>query len=542
MDRRLSGHSALHEYLAVLRRRKWLVLLAVVLVPAAAVGFSLTQKPKYQATAEVLLSRQNLAASLNNVIDPNLTVSPERLIQTQADIAAVPQVARRVVAAAGIRGLTAAQFLAASSVSAKTGADLLVFKVANREPTLAKRLATLYARAYIDYRQQLDTAGLERARLELSGRISAVEAAGDRKSALYASLVGKEQQLTTMEALQTSNAYLVRPADGASQIQPRPVRNGILGLALGLVLGLGLAFLREALDTRVRSADDIGDRLELPLLARIPTPPRALRSDDKLVMIAEPRSAKAEPFRMLRANLEFVSREQEARTIAVTSALEGEGKSTTAANLAVALARAGEHVVLVDLDLRRPYLDRFFRIQDRPNLIDVVLNRAPLEAALVPIALGGTPSGSRVASDNGPARATGMLEVLTAGPLLRNPGEIAGLSSVANILASLAKRARFVIVDTAPLLSVGDTLAMSDSVDAMLLVARLKMLRKPMLKELSRLLEGAPVEVLGFVVTEAEAEDRYGGYGYYYHYGYGQSRGRRLYGAETPEESDRIRV
>ena len=103
------------------------------------------------------------------------------------------------------------------------------------------------------------------------------------------------------------------------------------------MLGIGLAFAREALDTRLRSASEVAERLPLPLLARIPTPPRKLRSDERLVMVAQPQGPQAEAFRMLRANLDFVNLDRGARTILVTSALEREGKSTTVANLAVVL-------------------------------------------------------------------------------------------------------------------------------------------------------------------------------------------------------------
>jgi Mrp family chromosome partitioning ATPase len=250
-------------------------------------------------------------------------------------------------------------------------------------------------------------------------------------------------------------------------------------------------------------------------------------------MVAEPRSQRAEPFRVLRTNLEYVSIESRPRTIAITSALEGEGKSTTAANLAVALVRAGHDTILVDLDLRRPYLDRFFGMEGRPTLMDVALGRVTLEKALVPFVFGGSKYHAQPANGNGGGsmNTTGRLEVLAAGPAPPNPGEFAGSQTVAGILSALAERAPFVIIDTAPLLGVGDTLSLTRSVDAMVLVTRLNRLRKPMLGELARLLEGAPVDVLGFVVTDAEAEEHYG-LGYY-GYGYGHTRERAAQGEEA---------
>jgi tyrosine-protein kinase len=516
-------HSALRDYLSVLRRRKWIALAAIVLLPAAAFTFSHFQEAKYRASAEVLLSNQNISQQIAGVTAAPGQVSPDRVAQTQANLARVPLVAARTLRAAGVHDRTVREFLRESSVQTQTNSDLLTFTVTDRDPSLASRLATQYARQYTVYRRQLDTGAIQRALTEVNSRISQLGGSGSSTGALYASLIEKQQTLETMLALQTSNAFVVRTASTAGQVQPRPVRDSALGLLLGIVLGLGLAFLREALDTRVRSADDVAQQLGVPLLARVPAPPRELRTEDKLVMLAEPGSVKAEPFRVLRTNLEFVNIEHKAQTIIVTSALEGEGKSTTAANLAVALARAGKHVVLVDLDLRRPYIDRFFGISGSPSLMEVALGLMPLEDALVRIPLSGRPAEDQ--ARNGPG---GLLEVLAAGPMPPNPGEFSGSPIVADILDSLAKRAPFVIIDTAPLVGVGDTLALSNAVHAMVLVTRLNLLRKPVLREVHRLLEAAPVNVLGFVVTDAEVEEQYG-YGYGYHYGYGHQRDRKVY-------------
>src|SRR5207248_1374590 len=145
------------------------------------------------------------------------------------------------------------------------------------------------------------------------------------------------------------------------------------------VLGIGLAFLWEALDTRVRSAEEIDERLKLPLLGRLPEPAKRLRMENRLAMVDEPTSAGAEAFRMLRTNVDFANLERGAKTIMVTSAVEGEGKSTTAANLAVAFARSGKRVVLIDLDLRRPFVDKFFTANGHPGVTQVALGMASLE-------------------------------------------------------------------------------------------------------------------------------------------------------------------
>jgi Mrp family chromosome partitioning ATPase len=541
----MHDRSSLHDYLAVLRRWKWLVLLAGVLVPAVAVVFSLRQTPKYQASAEVLLSRQNLAALVNNVTDQSLTGDPARVAQTQADLAQVPQVASRVLARAGIKHMTPAQFLATSSVSAKSDADLLVFTVRNRHPSLATRLATLYAGAYISYRAELDTAALKRARRGVLDRIAALKASGDRDSALYASLVDKEQQLATMEALQTSNASLVKAAQKAEQVEPRPARNGALGLALGLLLGLGLAFLREALDTHVRTADAVARRLGLPILAQILAPPRSLRSGNRLAMLERPETIYAEPFRILKARLDRINVEHPAKTIMVTSAVEGEGKSTTVTNLAIAAARGGRQVILVDLDFRHPYLRTFFPVAGPEGLTDVALGHISLGEALVPLVLGeedGThsPGGSGMPETgaNGSGQAGGTLRLLPAGTLPPSPGEFIDSAAIENVLVELCRRADLVLIDSAPLLGIGDALTLASKVDALILVTRLNVLSGHMLRELQRALDGCQARPLGIVVTDAKAES---GYGYAYGYGHGHTGERaadeELWAAARERES-----
>ena len=518
--------TTLRDYLNVAKRRKWIILQALVLVPAAAIAFSLTQTKLYEASAEVLLSNQNLAAALTGTPDLARNLQADRVAQTQANLARVPDVARRVIEEAGA-DMTAEEFLALSTASAKQNADLLELRVTHEDPALAQELATAYAHEFSEYRRELDTQAITRARLDLEQTIDRLAADGDTRSELYRSLVQSQQQLRTLEALQTSNAFPVRDAEEAVQVQPKPVRNGILGIALGLVLGLGLAFLWEALDTRVRTSEDIAARLRLPFLARIPEPPKKLQRDDRLVMLAQPTGVHAEPFRMLRTNLDFVRLDREIRSIMVTSSVEQEGKSTTIANLGVALARAGQRVVLVDLDLRRPYLDRFFDLVGVPGVTQVALGTATLEEALAPVAITGAERrrGAMVApfdtlranTRNGRTAELGSLRVLTSGPIPPDPGEFVATQRLESILDELREDADIVLVDAPPVLRVGDAMTLSARVDAIVVVTRIGVVRRHMLQELARLLDAAPAEKLGFVLTDADDEEGYG-----YGYGYGQ--------------------
>jgi Mrp family chromosome partitioning ATPase/capsular polysaccharide biosynthesis protein len=507
---------SLRDYLGVLRRHKWIILICVVLFPLAAVALSLRQQRLYEATAEVLISHQNLAASLGG-LQQDFTEA-DRLAQTQASLARVPEVAKRALAAARVTSLTADELLNDSKVSTQPNADLLDFSVTNRSRTLAERLATAYAQSFSGYQREVDSAAYASARRDVEAQMAQLRAAGAKGSGLYAELVSKRKQLRTLETLQTSSAVLVRSADSAHQVQPRPVRNGILGFVLGLGLGIGLAFLRHALDTRIRSSEEVAERLHLPLLARLPVPPKRLRAKGQLVMLEDPQSGNAEPFRILRTNTEFVNLERKTRTIMVTGAMDREGKSTTVANLAVSFARAGRRVIVADLDLRRPTLHRFFDLETGPGLTDAALGHVSLDQALMPVPGSEDGTGNTAQSANGQGRRLlGSLAVLPAGSVPPDPGEFVGTNALTDLLATLESRAEIVLLDTPPLLHVGDAITLSAKVGGMIVVINLDRIRRPVLAELQRVLASCPAEKLGFVLAGADREEGYGyeSYGYY---------------------------
>jgi Mrp family chromosome partitioning ATPase/capsular polysaccharide biosynthesis protein len=501
------AHSAtLLGYVRLLRRRMWVIFPTAILIQLAVVFFTLQQSKLYEASAEVLLSRQSLAATLTNTQDPLAFQDAERVARTQADLARVPRVAERVISATGI-ARTPSQLLAALSVSPKRDSDLLVFTVSDGDPELASRLASAYARAFTRYRRELDTVAYRAARRGLEDRIATLRAERPGRTRLIANLVEREQELRTLEALQIGNARVVRVADAATQVKPTPRRNAILGLALGLVVGIGLGLLREALDTRVRSAEEIAQRLGLPLLGRIPEPPRRLRAADELVMLAEPTAAYAEAFRVLRTNVEFANVDRGARTIMVTSALESEGKSTTVANLAVAFARAGKRVVLVDLDVRRPFLDRFFQLGSVPGLTDVVLGHVELEDAIAHVSVADGEGSARArAAGNGTATVEGVVDVVACGPTPPDAGEFVATQAVTQILQRLRERYEYVLLDAPPLLHVGDAMTLAAKVEGLLVVSSLRLARRQIVAELRRILDTLPAHNLGVAVSAAQLE------------------------------------
>jgi polysaccharide biosynthesis transport protein len=519
--------SQLTHQLQVLKRGAWIVLLTTVLVTGAAVALSLRQESLYKASADVFVGSGDITQDLTG----DFNRDPVRTLATQASIARLPAVAQRMFTVAKVQPRPG--LISRYSVKPSSTADFLTFEVVAPGSELSARLATSYARAYTQYRTEIDTSALKKARDRLERQLVGLEAKGvARDSALYNELASRRAELGTVATLRGSRALVVRGAALGEQIQPKPTRNAILGALLGLFLGIAIVLLRDAMNTRARTVEEVQKRLELPLLARIPDFDARKQGPDSLVMLKEPRSVHAEAFRILATNIEFANAEIGARTIMITSANRSEGKSTVVANLAGAFARRGKHVVLVDLDLRRPTAAKLFGINQRPGVTDVALGHVDLEEALVELPLAdlgpshSNGNGSRTLEQT--TGEPGVLEVLPSGTIPSGAGELAGSSHVADVIARLAERADIVLLDAPPILQVGDTLALSANVDSLLAVTRLSEVRRSVLDELHRVLESAPVVKIGLIVTGVPEQTGYG-YGYGYNYGHtngSQSAGR----------------
>jgi polysaccharide biosynthesis transport protein len=526
------GHDVrtLSDYVRVVQRRKWLILSVAVLFPVAVLLYSLERSPLYKASAEVLINR---ATPVPDVTSPQGAPNqPERDAKTEAKVAAVPAVAREVLKAAGVTDMTPEQFLAQSSATAEPDADVLVLSVEAGDPERAALLATHYAREFTQFRKEIDTEAINTALEGIEAEIDEVDPQRDR--ARYNQLQTQANELQTAAALATGNASVIREptAEAATKVRPRPTRDALLGAGLGLLLGIVIAFFRDAMDTRIRSSDEVAERLGVPLLARIPEPPRRVQGSNSLVMLGDPSGTDAEAFRMLRTNLDFVNLERKARAIMVTSASEREGKSTTVANLGVALARSGKRVILVDLDLRRPFLDALFGLEGKPGVTNVVLDEVTVDQALSTVWAAETEEDEAAPAEappqtsastrgrkaqaagetNGRAPLGGLLQVVASGPRPPNPGEFVATQAVENLLGELRKRADVVLADAPPLIGLGDAMTISAKVDGIVVVTRMNLLTRPQAAELHRLLGTSPASTLGFVLTGADGDEH--GYAY----------------------------
>ena len=277
---------------------------------------------------------------------------------------------------------------------------------------------------------------------------------------------------------------------------------------------MGTAVLRETLDTSVKTPDEAVDIVGAPLLGAINFDAKAAKSP--LVVVSEPDSVRAEAFRQLRTNLQFVDIEHPLKSVVITSSLPGEGKSTTACNLAISLAQAGLKVILVEADLRRPRVGDYLGVESAVGVTSVLLGRVTLDDALQQ--WGGE-----------------SLHVLGSGPLPPNPSELLGSSGMLNLLRELEGRADLVVIDAPPLLPVTDAAVLGTAASGVLLVIQSNATRREQVARAVSTVTSVGATLLGSVMNRVPLKGP-NAYAYGYGYGYDYTRGPAA-GRLTRDES-----
>ncbi len=394
-------------------------------------------------------------------------------------------------------------------------------RVRSKDPETAQRLADAYVSAYTATRRDQAIDGLTAAGTELQAKIDELQDQIDGADpAQEAALIAQQStfrerldQLQIDAALTTGGASVVKAAELPSDpVEPQVLRSAGLAAVIGLLFGLAAAFLVDYVDDSVRTTDDLEAITERPVLGVVPVEPPP---DNRPIALSEPHEFAVEIYRGLRTNIQFLGLDAPMRVIQVTSSLPGEGKTTTAANLAVVLAQAGHEVALIDADLRRPRLHDVFAVPPVPGLTEVLLGE-PVDMVLHQV-------------DKG-------LHVIAAGQVPPNPSEIMSNPRVGELLRSLSDRYEYVVLDAAPVLPVSDAVALARHVDGVLVVAQAdRVSRRDVTETLARLERiGAPV--FGIVLNRAKRTNREGGsYGYGYGYAYRDASTATTFAPPRPE-------
>jgi len=535
----------LRLYLEVLWRRKWIIVALALVGAAVAFGVSFLQPKVYDASAELIYERQ-LTVS-NPLTGASYIDASERYMQlaSVASIIASPDMQARAQSELG-SGASVAGFDVEAEVvnsdesaAALSSSSVVRITATGDDPETVAAVANAYAVAYVDYRRESVKAQLLELIDAVRAEIATYQGAA-RESTDYLVLQQRLQDLRLLRSTASGNFRVLSPATVPdSPVSPKPVRNALLGLLAGLIIGVALAFLLEQFDTRVRHTEEVAAALRQPILGRIPRISHALLSEGAVVALKHPDGQVAEAFRMVRTNLEFLAVDHKVRSLLVTSCVQGEGKSVAVANLAVTLTMAGKKVAVVDADLRRPRQHQYFGIANDKGLSTVATGQHSLRDAMVPVEVVHAENG-KVSPDFSAwaqgSDARSMLYVLPSGPVPPNPGEIVASQRLAAVIEELEADTDIVIVDTPAMLPVGDTSAIAPKVDGLIFLVDMRVIKKPQLAAAADQLMRLPVRMLGAVVRVDGVGGRYSESAYYrYDHSSSGDGDRRRFGRRSPE-------
>lgn len=525
----------LRDYLRVIRRRWALILLIAGIAFALALANSLRQSPTYEARARVLLdvamSEQILARENSRApsIDDQVTTELDNMRSARVhqairdEVGYTPRVRVLIEESEGgdTRAISVIGIGDSPEVAARHANDFaqtfVVVRKEDNDADLSEAIAN--QRALLDgldveadrKQKRIEQIDLELlvaegdsiGRLEAERRRLQDELAGGTIATSASQINSRIGALTQAQITNAGRGMFdtSEAAEPGAPASPRPTRDALVGLLVGLALGVVAAYLRDYYDDTLRTKEDLDLATgHIPVLGIIPQV-RGWRDEKVAVLesIAHPSSAASEAYRGLRTSLEFSGVDRDIATIHITSSTPGEGKSTSAANLAVTLARAGKHVVLVDCDLRRPRAHQFFGLDNTVGLTTVILGTTPLDQAL-----------QRVPDLPG-------LFVLTSGPKPPNPAELLSSDITRSKLEVLARSADYVILDSPPLLPVADSVILAGYADASLLVVKARHANRRSVNRSIEILEQVEAPLLGLILNSVGHEATYGyGYGYGY--------------------------
>jgi succinoglycan biosynthesis transport protein ExoP len=501
----------LRDYLRVLQRRKGTIALTALIAVGAAVAYSFVQTPVYEATAEVLVqprtSQQILTPTANQA-----GTDAKRAIDTEIKVVQSRTVADEVRKKLGrVPGV---------SVSAAGETDVIAVSARSTDAKRATRDANAYARSYLEVRRKRSVDDFLSAGKEVQAKISDLQRQLDTLAVPPGSNSNLDAQRTSLEQQQAfyrqqldqfqvsaqisesgGGQVVSRASTPNSPVEPKTIRNGALALVLGLVLGVGFAFVREYLDDSIRSKEDLERATGgLPVVGLIPAVSNWKNHRTAfLATAAKPHSPAAEAYRTLRTSVQFLGLDHPIRSLLVTSPTKEEGKTTTLTNLAVSLAQIGQRVILLDCDLRRPRIHQFFGMSNESGFTSVLLGTDPVAEAIQPAQ--GYPS----------------LAVLPSGPPPPDPSELLSSQRTRDLLEALRSHCDILLVDSPPVLPVTDPLVLAALADSTLLVVSADQTSKRAVSRAVEVLTQIDTPLMGTVLNGVSPES---GYAYGYATGY----------------------
>lgn len=481
----------LRDYWRVIARRWRLVAACVAVAIGLAVVWTISQTPIYTATAEILVKPPLGATGFGGAVQP-FNIENERQIVDSLPVASL------ALDGVNTNG-DARALLRHVDVTVPKDADVLQIHFQDADQTTAQQGAQAFATAYFDYTRQRAQDLIDAQARSVADQIAALRGPGNA--------VGRAQLQAQLSQIQStpidSGEVLVDAAVPTRPTSPNLLLNIALAAILGAFVGLIAAFIRERMDDRLRGRADLEETIGAPVMTMIPEIPSWRDRDTAhLVTLEAPRSPAAEAYRTLRTSILVAAADHGYKTLMVVSAIAGEGKTTTAANLAVVLAQADKRVVLISADLRRPRLHEFFGLSSSERGLSEVLegDRKPWESLR---------SGK---VDN--------LWIMSSGRVSDQPTELLQSEAMRELLADQREVVDFIIIDCPPVLAVADALVVAPMADAILYVANEQHTPRGAVIAARAQLDQVGARLLGAVLNDIEGRGT--GYAYYGQYTYGQ--------------------
>jgi polysaccharide biosynthesis transport protein len=463
VDERIETFVELKDYIRVIRKR-WQIIVAVMLVVVAGAALATALSPNvYQAQTQLFVSTSGGSDSSALLSGSNFT---QQRVKSYANVITTPTVLDPVIEALQLK-TTAAKLGDQITATVPLDTVLIAVDVTNADPRVAAQIA--------------DAVGIQ-----------------------FTKTVTDLESVAKGQSSPVKVTIVSVPTVPTAPISPKPTLNLALGVVLGLLLGLGLAFLRDLLDTTIKSEKDCAEVTDATVIGSIGFDPEAAKNP--LIVEVGPHSPRAEAFRTLRTNLQFVDAANHPRSIVFTSSVPTEGKTTTTANLAMTMAAAGARICVVEGDLRRPRLLEYMGMDGSVGLTNVLIGQAELGDVLQQFA-------------------DSSLYVLGAGAIPPNPSELLGSASMIATLKELESRFDVVIIDTPPLLPVTDAAVLSTIAGGTVVIVGAGRVDRDHLSRSLQSLETVQARVLGLVLNMIPTQ---GPHGYYYY--------RQGYAPESPRE------
>ncbi len=499
----------LSTYLSVLARRKWIVILSVLLGTAIAAAFTLLSTPQYVASTTVRVL--TIGGGSVTQARPDITYT-ERLVNTYSRIITSAKVRRQIMDDLGLESMPAI------SVQAIPGTELIRLVAEAPDPEDARDIANAAAQVLVDQNREFYSGGagqtlqqilseqlataeeeLNQSRTDYDAALAAAEEnptalslasqALEVRERTYTSLLTQYEAARLEEAVRANAISIVEEANAPNRpAKPRHLVNLALGFAVGLVTGVALALLAENLDTTLYTAEQIENATQMETVGQIP----AAKDDLSIARLGAGHYPQLESFRRLRTNI-LASGAGGSQVALLTSARRGEGKSTVSANLAVTIAQSGREVVVVDCDLRLPTVHKLFDLPNKRGLTNILAGEVSVDESIQ-------------------YSAFPRVQVVTSGPLPPNPTELLGSQRMLDLIEQLKAQFDFIILDTPALLSVADAAVLAPAVDNVILVVAQSQTRRGDVQTVRRQLSNVRVKSMEVVVNRAEPN---GSYAYY---------------------------